>query len=128
MIGARLDPVFGPVVILGDGGKYVEAMPDVQVLLAPLSRNAVVEAIAKLRIAPLFKGVRGEKGLDLAAFTECALRVSDLISQTDLGITQIDINPVITGAPGTGCKAVDAVIYQGSVKAHELNDPGYVRP
>ena len=117
MIGARLDPVFGAVVILGDGGKYVEAMPDVQVLLAPLSRNAVIEAISKLRIAPLFKGVRGEKGLDIEAFTECALRISDLIGKTDLGITQIDINPVITGAPGTGCNAVDAVIYQGSVKA-----------
>ena len=118
MIGARLDPVFGPVVILGDGGKYVEAMPDVQVLIAPLNRTSVIEAISKLRIAPIFKGVRGEKGLDLEAFIECAMRVSDLISKTSLGITQIDINPVITGAPGSGCHAVDAVIYKGGIQSH----------
>src|SRR5262249_4243527 len=63
-LGARLDPIFGPVVMVGDGGKYVEAMPDVAVLLPPFSREDVLETLAHLRIAPLFKGVRGEPPLD----------------------------------------------------------------
>jgi acyl-CoA synthetase (NDP forming) len=116
MVGAKLDPVFGPVLIVGDGGKYVETMPDLQVLLAPSSGEAIEQALQKLRIFPLFKGVRGENGLDTKAFVQCALSVAKLISDPSLGVTQIDINPVLVGEPGTGCHAVDAVIYQGQVK------------
>jgi acyl-CoA synthetase (NDP forming) len=114
MIGARLDPVFGAVVMLGDGGKYVEAMPDVQVLLAPLTKDSIQRALERLRIYPLFKGVRGEPGLDAEAFMQCAMRVSDLMcnQSSDAVITQIDINPFIVGAPGAGCHAVDAVVYR----------------
>src|SRR6185436_16268256 len=68
MIGARLDPVFGPVVLVGDGGKYVEAMPDVQVLLPPFDAARVAATLRRLRIAPLLDGVRGEPPLDVDAF------------------------------------------------------------
>ena len=91
-------------------------MPDLQVLLAPSSGEAIEQALQKLRIFPLFKGVRGENGLDTKAFVQCALSVAKLISDPSLGVTQIDINPVLVGEPGTGCHAVDAVIYQGQVK------------
>ena len=121
MIGARFDAVFGPVVLVGDGGKYVEAMPDVQVLLPPFDAAHVERALRRLRIAPLLDGVRGEPALDVAAFCRCAVAVgawmSDasagaLTSDGDAGITQLDINPLIVGARGEGCVAVDAVIYR----------------
>ena len=121
MIGARFDAVFGPVVLVGDGGKYVEAMPDVQVLLPPFDAAHVERALRRLRIAPLLDGVRGEPGLDVAAFCRCAVAVGVLMSDADAsastndadgGITQLDINPLIVGARGAGCVAVDAVIYQ----------------
>ena len=121
MIGARLDPVFGPVVLVGDGGKYVEAMPDVQVLLPPFDVAHVERALRRLRIAPLLDGVRGEPALDVAAFCRCVVAVGVLMSDADAGaltsdadggITQLDINPLIVGARGTGCVAVDAVIYK----------------
>ncbi|MFM9428737.1 acyl-CoA synthetase (NDP forming) [Variovorax sp. GrIS 2.14] len=112
MIGARLDPVFGPVVLVGDGGKYVEAMPDVQVLLAPFDTPQVEQALRRLRIAPLLDGVRGEPALDVEAFCRMAAAVGALMVDDAAGITQLDINPVIVGARGAGCVAVDAVVYQ----------------
>lgn len=111
MIGARLDPVFGPVVLVGDGGKYVEAMPDAQVLLPPFDAARVEEALRRLRIAPLLEGVRGEPPLDVAAFCEVAVAVGALMADRSAGITQLDINPVIVRAAGLGCVAVDAVVY-----------------
>lgn len=111
MIGGRLDPVFGPVVLVGDGGKYVEAMPDMQVLLAPFEAARVERALRRLRIAPLLDGVRGEPPLDVAAFCEAAVAVGRLMADAAAGITQLDINPVIVGAAGEGCVAVDAVVY-----------------
>jgi acetate---CoA ligase (ADP-forming) len=112
MIGARIDPVFGPVVLVGDGGKYVEVMPDVQVLLAPFTREQVERALRRLRIAPLLDGVRGEPAMDVAAFCEAAVAVGNLMSDPQAGISQLDVNPVMVRARGQGCVALDAVVYQ----------------
>lgn len=114
MIGARIDPVFGPVVLLGDGGKYVEAMPDVQVLLAPFTHEQAERALRQLRIAPLLDGVRGEPALDVPAFCEAAVAVGRLMADPQAGIGQLDINPVMVRVRGQGCAALDAVIYQRS--------------
>ena len=114
MIGARVDPVFGPVVLVGDGGKYVEAMPDLQVLLPPFSAEQVERALRLLRIAPLLDGVRGEAPLDVAAFCQAAVAVGNLMTEPASAITQLDINPVIVRAKGQGCVAVDAVVFQSN--------------
>lgn len=110
MIGARRDPVFGPVVLVGDGGAYVEAMPDAQVLLPPFDAARVEQALRRLRIAPLLDGVRGEPPLDVAAFCTAAVAVGTLMVDGGQRITQLDINPVIVRARGQGCAAVDAVV------------------
>ena len=112
MIGARVDPVFGPVVLLGDGGKYVEAMPDVQVLISPFTAADVKAALAKLRIAPLLSGVRGEPALDVEAFSEAALAVCKLMMNPSSKVVNLDLNPVLVGAKGEGCVALDAVVYK----------------
>ena len=113
MIGARFDPVFGPVLLVGDGGKYVEAMPDSQVLLAPFDLAAIEAALRRLRIAPLLDGVRGEPALDVASFCAAALQVGRLMLDERAAVTNLDINPVIVGARGQGSVAVDAVVYRG---------------
>ena len=112
MIGARVDPVFGPVVLVGDGGKYVEAMPDVQVLISPFTAADVKAALAKLRIAPLLSGVRGEPALDVEAFSEAALAVCKLMMNPSSKVVNLDLNPVLVGANGEGCVALDAVVYK----------------
>ena len=111
MIGARVDPVFGPVVLVGDGGKYVEAMPDVQLLIAPFAAAEVKEALGRLRIAPLLAGVRGEPALDVEAFCEAVLAVCRLMMKPQSGVVNLDLNPVLVGAKGEGCIALDAVVY-----------------
>jgi len=111
MIGARVDPVFGPVVLVGDGGKYVEAMPDVQLLIAPFTAADVKEALGRLRMAPLLAGVRGEPALDVEAFCKAALAVCRLMTNPQSGVVNLDLNPVLVGAMGEGCTALDAVVY-----------------
>ena len=110
MIGARRDPVFGAVVVIGDGGKYVEVLADNAILLAPFSADEVRERLGRLRIAPILRGVRGEPPLDTQAFSEAVLAVGNLMLG-DERIESIDINPVIVSAEGLGCRAVDAVVY-----------------
>ena len=111
MLGARLDPVFGPVVLVGDGGKYVEAMPDARVLVWPFGEADVLRALSRLRIAPLFDGVRGEPGIDTAAIVAAAIAMGELLADPASGVNSLDINPMIVDASGKGCLALDAVVY-----------------
>jgi acyl-CoA synthetase (NDP forming) len=110
MIGAHRDPVFGPVVVIGDGGKYVEAMPDVQLLLPPFTADDVMRALSRLRIAALLEGVRGEPPLDADAFCRAAITVGLLMDSPHAGVASLDLNPVIVGARGEGCRVVDALV------------------
>ena len=111
LIGAHRDPIFGPVVVVGDGGKYVEAMPDVRVLLAPFGAEDVRRALHTLRIAPVLGGVRGEPPLDVDAYCDAAVAVGRLMSAPGSTIATLDINPMLLGAKGQGCMAVDAVVF-----------------
>ena len=113
---SRVDPVFGPIVLVGDGGKYVEAMPDLQVLIPPFSQQDAVEALYRLRIAPLLDGVRGDLPLDVNAFCQAAVAVGCLMVDEKLGINQLDINPIMVGSLGQGCTALDAVIYRKEIE------------
>lgn len=110
MVGARVDPVFGPVVIVGDGGKYVEALKDFAVLLPPFDVADVREALSSLRIAPLIDGVRGEPPLDVEAIAAVAIGVGRLIPAAQRKIASIDLNPVMAGSAGEGVLVVDALI------------------
>lgn len=117
MIGARVDPVFGPVVLVGDGGKYVEAMPDARVMLAPFDADEVKAALSRLRIAPLLGGVRGEPPLDVEAFCQAVTAVGRLMLDARAGVLNLDLNPVLVGARGEGCVALDAVVYKSGKPA-----------
>jgi len=112
MVGAHLDPTFGPVLVVGDGGKYVEAMPDVATVLAPFTPARIGRALRRLRIAPLLDGVRGEPPMDVDAFCRAAAAVGDLVADRDAGVASVDANPVIVGPRGEGCVAVDAVVWR----------------
>jgi acyl-CoA synthetase (NDP forming) len=110
MIGARVDPVFGALVLVGDGGGHVEVLPDLQVLLPPFDEGDVLAALRRLRIAPLLAGIRGQMPADVGAFAMAAVAVGHLIGDARSGVVELDINPVIVGRHGEGCVAVDAVI------------------
>ncbi|RKJ95435.1 acetate--CoA ligase family protein [Alicycliphilus denitrificans] len=110
MVGARMDPVFGPVVVVGDGGKYVEALKDCAVLLPPFSEPDVQAALRTLRIAPLLGGVRGEPPLDVQALSRIAVAAGRVIAGARGAIASLDLNPVMVGAAGEGAVVVDALV------------------
>jgi acyl-CoA synthetase (NDP forming) len=110
MIGARIDPDFGCVVIVGDGGKYVEALKDFALLVTPFDADEVKQALHGLRIAPLLGGVRGDPPLDLDALAAAAIGVGRLIAAAKGRIASIDLNPVMVGARGEGVVIVDALV------------------
>jgi acyl-CoA synthetase (NDP forming) len=118
LVGGHVDPVFGPVVVVGAGGKYVEVSPDVQVLLPPFDADQVLHAIGRLRLAPLLAGVRGEPATDTQAWADAAVQLSLLLLR-DGSIQSVDVNPLMLGARtgeeghrdrGSGAVAVDAVV------------------
>ena len=114
MIGAHRDPVFGPVVVVGDGGKYVEVFKDTELLLTPFTTDDVKAALAKLRIAPLFAGVRGEAAMDVDALAEAVVKIGDLMGDDSAKVVSIDLNPVLLGSVGKGCVVVDAVVFRNA--------------
>lgn len=110
VLGVRQDASFGTVVMVGDGGKYVEALGDFAVLLFPFNEDDVLEKLHSLRIAPILAGVRGESPVDLQAVARAAVALGRLAASLPQAIASIDLNPLIAGSVGDGAWAVDAVI------------------
>jgi acetyltransferase len=109
IIGARQDGAFGPIVMFGLGGIYVEVMKDVSFRAAPISRKEAHAMVADIRSYPLLLGVRGEKRKDIDGIVEVAIRLSNLIDRCR-DITDIEINPLVVYDHGDGVKAVDVRI------------------
>jgi acetate---CoA ligase (ADP-forming) len=116
LLGAKVDPIFGPVLTVGDGGKWVEVMDDVAVLVAPVSVSDVRDALERLRVAPILRGVRGESPLDLDAFCDAAVRLIESLDARS-NVVSIDANPVMLGRVGEGVTIVDAVIERRNGRA-----------
>jgi acetate---CoA ligase (ADP-forming) len=112
MIGAHRDPVFGPVVAVGDGGKYVEVFRDTTLLLPPFSADDARNALGRLRIAPLLAGVRGEPPMDVDALADAVVKVGDLMRDEAAKVMSLDLNPVLLESAGKGCVVVDAVVFR----------------
>jgi acyl-CoA synthetase (NDP forming) len=107
ILGAKQDPSFGPVVLFGLGGIYVEILKESSIRLAPISRFEAEEMISELKASAILKGARGKKPLDIHALVENLLRLSQLMVDFP-EIEGIDINPVIVLEKGA--VAVDARI------------------
>jgi acyl-CoA synthetase (NDP forming) len=110
IVGAHNDPTFGPVIAIGDGGKYVEVLPDTRVLMPDASESEIMGAFLNLRIGPILQGVRGETPADLEALCKLVQSVSACIVDPQARIQSLDLNPVIVMENGRGCVAVDAVV------------------
>jgi len=106
IIGARQDASFGPIVMFGLGGIYVEVMKDVSFRAAPVSSKEAIDMIASIRSYPLLLGVRGEKRKEIDGIVKIAVRLSHLIVRCP-DITDIEINPLVVYDYGEGVRAVD---------------------
>ena len=106
IVGMNRDPYFGPLMMYGLGGIYVEALHDVAFRVAPLDRRLAREMIVAIRGHNLLRGVRGEQPSDLDALIEALLRLSQL-SMDYPEIAEFDINPLIVFEEGRGVIGVD---------------------
>ena len=109
VIGARRDPKWGPVLLIGLGGIWIEAIGDVRLLPCDLAEEDIVEELGKLRSAKLLGPFRGSPPVDIAALAHTAALIGRLML-TRPDIMEIDINPVFAHPQGEGITAVDALI------------------
>ena len=112
IIGMSEDPQFGPMIMFGLGGIYVEALKDVSFRIAPLSRQMAGEMIEEIKTTKLLKGTRGEDSSDIESIIEIILKVSQLVIDFP-EIIEMDINPLFVKKQGEGSIAGDARIRIG---------------
>jgi acyl-CoA synthetase (NDP forming) len=110
LVGARVDPDFGPLIVVGAGGVNVELYKDVAVRLAPISEEEALEAIATTRASRLLGGWRGAKRADVAAAAKTVSALSRFIFDFKSEVSEVEINPLAVLEQGSGCVALDAVI------------------
>ncbi|MBS7287170.1 MAG: acetate--CoA ligase family protein [Candidatus Freyarchaeota archaeon] len=107
IVGMAKDPQFGPALMFGLGGIFVEVLKDVSFRVAPITRYDAEEMIKEIKAYPILQGIRGQPPADIEALIDILLRVSNLaIDHPE--IDQLDLNPIF--AYSRGAKAVDARI------------------
>jgi 4-hydroxybutyryl-CoA synthetase (ADP-forming) len=109
ILGASQDPTFGPVIMFGLGGIYVEVLKDVVFRVAPIDDREAMGMVESIKTIKLLKGVRGEKPSDLKAITDSLQRLSQLVVDFP-EIKEFDINPLLVLEEGKGARVVDARI------------------
>jgi acyl-CoA synthetase (NDP forming) len=108
VLGVVRDEQFGPLVMLGFGGIYVETLKDVAFALPPFSAQTARKLVDGLKLRPLLDAARGRPAVDIEAYCAAAAQLSQLAARLADSISEIDVNPLIVGT--TGCVAVDALI------------------
>ncbi|MFW9909988.1 MAG: acetate--CoA ligase family protein, partial [Candidatus Thorarchaeota archaeon] len=112
IIGCSRDIQFGPLIMFGAGGIYVNYLKDVSFRLAPMTRQDAAELVMETKIGTMLQGVRGELPSDIPMIEDAILRISQLV--TDFKeIVELDINPAFAYVKGKGVSAVDVKITIG---------------
>lgn len=109
IVGARVDPQWGPVILVGFGGVTAELLHDAVLLPHDLDRQSIVDAILGLRMAPLLTGFRGAPPADVDAVADIVMALGRVLAGTP-EISEIDLNPVVVYPKGEGALALDALI------------------
>ncbi|VCU70378.1 succinyl-CoA synthetase subunit beta [Pigmentiphaga humi] len=108
VVGARRDPNWGVVALVGLGGIWIEALHDVRLLAPDLTEAQIAAELRQLKGARLLSGLRGKPAVDVAAVAAAVRRISDLMLANP-GIAEIDVNPLIALPEGEGVVALDAL-------------------
>lgn len=115
MVGARIDPLFGPLLVVGLGGIFVELLKDSAIALAPVSRGEALEMLSGLKGADILRGFRGAEPVDTERLADAICRISELVADQRDGIAELDVNPLICS--GGRVVAVDALIVKPEPEA-----------
>jgi len=118
IMGVHRDPVFGPVVMFGLGGIFVEVLHDVVLHRCPIDEATAERLISSIRGASLLHGARGTPASDVPALARTLARLSAIAVQAGPRLRSIDLNPVLVLPHGQGCVAVDALVqFDGEVQS-----------
>jgi acetyltransferase len=109
ILGMTRDPQFGPMLMFGLGGIFVEVMKDVAFHLAPITAEEAMEMLTATKSYALLKGARGQAGVDMQAIAGALQRISQLATDFPQ-ISELDINPFLVGEAGSPSLAADARI------------------
>jgi acyl-CoA synthetase (NDP forming) len=112
ILGAKRDPVFGPTLMFGLGGIYVELFADVTFGLAPIGRAGACRMVQQVKAYRLLEGARGGPPADVAGIAQCLVRVGQLVSDFER-IAELDVNPLIAGPAAVGNAVADVRIRLG---------------
>jgi len=107
LVGIREDPDFGPLVVVGLGGIFVELMKDVSLRLAPINEVDAKEMLSELRGAKALEGFRGQAPRDVDALAKSIVALADFFVDHRTWLSEIEVNPVIVLEEGKGVRAVD---------------------
>jgi len=110
ILGSINDPTFGPTLMFGLGGIFVEVLKDVTFRVTPVSSDQAAQMLSEIKAAPILAGVRGEGPRDREALADTICRYSTMILDLKDEISESDANPVLVYAEGKGVKVVDARI------------------
>jgi acetate---CoA ligase (ADP-forming) len=112
ILGMTQDPTFGPAVVVGLGGIFVETLKDVALGIPPLSERDARAMLSRLRAAPILQGegARGQGAADLDAIVDIVGRFSQVCLDLRDLVSEIDVNPLIVFSRGNGAKVVDCLI------------------
>ena len=110
IVGLSQEPPFGPTLLFGLGGIFVEVMNDVSIRVLPVTRKDTLNMISEIRGYRVLQGTRGRKPADLEAITQVLLKTACLAAELKGAVAEVDINPLIVMEADKGAKAVDALI------------------
>lgn len=112
LVGARRDAQFGPLLVVGLGGVFVELLADVAVAPVPVSNESAAAMLRSLKGAKAFDGVRGLPPVDIERVADVVSRISALVADLRDELVELDVNPIICGHDGQ-VHAVDALVVRG---------------
>lgn len=120
ILGAKRDPQWGAVVLVGLGGIWTELLHDVVIMPTDCSSDEIVERLRSLKAGKLFDGYRGQAPLDVDALASVIAALSQFV-EDNLAVTEIDINPLIVREKGQGVVALDALIVTGVAHCQSIS-------
>lgn len=112
LVGYRIDPELGPMVMVAAGGIWAEVFKDRSIRMAPVSMETARAMLSEVKALKTLTGLRGKPKGDLEALAAVVCAMSQLALRTDLKVTEAEVNPLLIMPEGQGVRAVDALIYQ----------------
>ncbi|MBN9410068.1 MAG: acetate--CoA ligase family protein [Burkholderiales bacterium] len=113
LVGYRIDPEVGPIVMLAAGGIWAEVMRDRSIRLAPVDLPTARQMVDEVKLLRTLSGLRGRPRGDLEALAAAVVAVSRLALHPELGVREAEVNPLMVLAEGQGVRAVDALVLTG---------------